>query len=97
LTQIDVSRSITAVLAVVMAVRCAVPPVTQPPQLKPTIIVRMMQATTSQKTIVFVGCASFHLFPRLTFASFKPFDWAIVHTPSCVARNIIENFTLSIL
>jgi len=48
----------------------AVPPVTHPPQVKPTIIVTTAEATQDQKTIVFVGRASLHLCPKLSFGLF---------------------------
>ena len=56
-TQIGARRWTTASEAMVSAVCRAVPPVTHPPQLKPTIIVSTIEATQDQKSSVFVGRA----------------------------------------
>ena len=54
----------------VSAVARAVPPVTQPPQLNPTIIVSATEATQHQKATVLVGRASLHRCPILRFCQF---------------------------
>jgi hypothetical protein len=61
----------------VAAVSRAVPPVTQPPQLKPTIIVSTAEAVHAQKSIVLVGRASLHRCPRLSFPLFVSMRWLL--------------------
>jgi hypothetical protein len=47
-----------------------VPPVTQPPQPKPTTIVSAAEATQHQKVAVLVGRAPLHRSPRLNLPRF---------------------------
>ena len=78
-TQIGARRVTTASWAMVSAVCRAVPPVTQPPQLKPTIIVSTTEATQHQKATVLVGCASLHRCPTLRFLTSRPFVGSSPH------------------
>src|SRR4029077_9658531 len=59
----------------VSAVARAVPPVTQPPQLKPTIIVSTTEATQHQKATVLDGRASLHRCPTLRLSRFVSMLW----------------------
>src|SRR5881397_2850221 len=59
-------RLTTASSPITSAIFRAVPPVTQPPHVKPMIMVTTMEATQDQKTIVFVGRAALHFSPRLS-------------------------------
>src|SRR6185295_5292190 len=70
MTQIGARRVTIASCAMVSAVARAVPPVTQPPQLKPTIIVSTTEATQHQKATVLVGRASLHRCPTLCLSLF---------------------------
>src|SRR5712692_1223560 len=59
-------RLTTASSPITSAIFRAAPPVTQPPHVKPMIMVTTMEATQDQKTIVFVGRAALHFSPRLS-------------------------------
>ena len=54
-THIGAIRLATASSPLASAIRLAVPPVTHPPQVNPTIIVTTAAATPNQNTLVFVG------------------------------------------
>src|SRR5437870_6174134 len=64
-THIGASRLATASSPKASAILTAVPPVTQPPHVKPTIMVATIDARHAQNTIVFVGRASLHFSPKL--------------------------------
>src|SRR6185436_11979037 len=63
----------------VSAVARAVPPVTQPPQLKPMIIVSTTEATQHQKATVLLGRASLHRCPTLRFSHFASIVLSSLH------------------
>jgi hypothetical protein len=66
-THIGAIRLATASSPLASAIRRAVPPVTHPPQVNPTIIVTTAAATPNQNTLVFVGRAALQRCPRLAF------------------------------
>src|SRR2546429_1575339 len=85
-TQIGARRFTTASWAVVSAVARAVPPVTHPPQLNPTIIVTTAVATHDQKSSVFVGRAALQRCPTLN----RPLSWSMPRLLHPVLRWLVD-------
>src|SRR5215207_4266987 len=71
-TQTAAASSWRAPAAASLAMACAVPPVVQPPQVKPTTIVAATHATHDQKVRVLVGRAASQRCPMLCFVLMMP-------------------------